>query len=139
MARVSIVKAEDAQWRIVREASPPDIARKLSEGELDSSACMHQPGTEETPQLFEIKFLPGATVAAHAHDQDEIMYVLAGEMHVGTQVLKPGSSLSVPGKTVYGFAAGKEGLHILNFRPRTDFTFHTPEEIRAARPAAPNG
>jgi hypothetical protein len=47
-----------------------------------------------------------------------------------------GSSAMFPGKTLYGFSAGPEGLRFLNFRARRDATFHTKEQFMAQRKKA---
>jgi quercetin dioxygenase-like cupin family protein len=47
--------------------------------------------------------LHGVTGVSHVHTQDEIIHVLAGEMHVGTQVVGPGTSIAIPGGRRYRF------------------------------------
>ena len=83
-------------------------------------------GDDVSPQLIEVRMQPNATVGVHAHDADEIIYVVAGEMRFGSKVLKPGSSLFVQGGAFYSFGAGDEGLQFLNFRPHQDLTYHMP-------------
>jgi hypothetical protein len=54
-------------------------------------------------------------------------------MVLGARVLRAGSSAMIPGKTLYGFSAGADGLRFLNFRARRDATFHTKEQFMAQR------
>ena len=82
----------------------------------------HHPGSPDELQLFEVVFPPDTEITPHAHDEDEIVYVLEGELHLGARVLTPGMSVYIPGRTLYGFRAGPEGLRFLNFRPREDLT-----------------
>jgi uncharacterized cupin superfamily protein len=57
-------------------------------------------------------------VLPHAHDEDEIIYVLEGSLEVGDRSYPAGSAIAVPAMTLYGFAAGPTGLRYLNFRAR---------------------
>jgi quercetin dioxygenase-like cupin family protein len=106
---------------------------KFTEGELDSQARIHEMGTENSPQLFESQFPPHGEVNIHANAEDEIMFVLAGQMLVGNHTLGPGSSVFIAGNTLYSFKAGPEGLTFLNFRPRKDTTYITREEFQEQR------
>ena len=101
-----------------------------------TSLVFHERGDEEHPQLFELRFLPGAEVSVHAHEQDEILYVAGGTMKLGNREVGPGSSVFITGNTLYSFGAGKDGLHLLNFRPRFDQSHISPEEHAEARVAA---
>jgi quercetin dioxygenase-like cupin family protein len=124
MEKVRIHAVEDVAWRRVTDDADRQ-EMELSEEELKSSYAIHEPGDDETLQLFEVEFDPGCRVQVHAHDEDEIIYILKGELHFGRQVLRPGSSLFVKGKAYYSFSAGPEGLRFLNFRPRADRAYHT--------------
>lgn len=135
MSNVSIRKAEDRQWRIAAEAAPDVDRNKFSEGELASQVCIHQMGDESNLQLFGVRFPPDAFVRPHAHEQDEIIYIVAGEMRFGTEVLHAGSSVKIAGGALYSFSAGPEGLEILNFRPRMDVQYWTPADLRERRQA----
>ena len=124
MDKVRLHPVEDVAWTRVAE----DTDRRtfdLDEEELKSSYAVHEPGDDETLQLFEVDSDPGCRVRIHAHDEDEIIYILKGERHFGRQVLRPGSSLFVKGKAFYSFAAGPEGLRFINFRPKADRAYHT--------------
>jgi quercetin dioxygenase-like cupin family protein len=83
-------------------------------------------------ELFEVRIPANQAVESHAHECDEIIYVLSGELHLGARVLEAGSSVHVPGQTLYGFHAGPTGLHFLNFRSRPDRSFYTRQELAAS-------
>ncbi|MEO8697262.1 MAG: hypothetical protein ABI658_27405, partial [Acidimicrobiales bacterium] len=51
---------------------------------------------------------------------------------LGARVLGAGSSAMIPGKTLYGFSAGADGLRYLNFRGKRDATFQTKEQVHGA-------
>lgn len=133
MARVRVHDAEEPVWQIIRDWTPPEIAAQISQGELDSSIRVHEPGTDGTLQLFEVKFLPDTLIDIHAHDEEEIMYVVDGTMIVGERVLQPGSSIYIAGSTLYSFRAGPAGVRLLNFRPRRDATYRPRSEFLARR------
>jgi quercetin dioxygenase-like cupin family protein len=96
----------------------------------------HHPGSDDELQLFEVRFPPETEITPHAHDEDEIIYVLDGELHLGARTLLPGMSVYIPGRTLYGFRAGSEGVRFLNFRPREDLTRLTIDDLRARSPEA---
>ena len=128
MARVSVRRGEDRNW----ERGPAVTAEQ---GRRRSGRCVHHEGSATRPQLFEVELGPDQEVGLHAHEHDEIIYVVDGSLVVGQQVLRPGSSLAIAGGTVYGFRAGTDGVHFLNFRPCFDEGVLTVEEARARRRA----
>lgn len=130
MSRIRVSDVDKAKWEKVRDVARPEDVALFTDAELDSVVCFHEPGTENSPQLFEVKYLPHAAVHLHAHDQDEIIYILDGEMHVGNRVLKPGSSLYVQGGTLYQFSAGSDGMRMLNFRPCIDLSYILVDEFK---------
>jgi quercetin dioxygenase-like cupin family protein len=74
-------------------------------------------------QLFELRLAPGTRGESHAHVEDEIIVVVEGELRFGAHTLGAGSSVMVPGGTLYGFEAGPDGCRFLNFRPRVDSSY----------------
>lgn len=116
MSKVRIHPSEDIAWHRLRDLYPPEMAKDIADEELDSALRYHEPGTDGSLHLSELDYQPGATFDLHAHDQDEIIYVLRGAMRLGNRTLGPGSSVYIAKDTLYGFAAGEEGLKILVFR-----------------------
>jgi quercetin dioxygenase-like cupin family protein len=108
---------------------------ELMEEFRGTSLVFHERGDDEHPQLFELRFEPGSEVSVHAHQQDEIFYVVAGSMKLGNREIGPGSSVFVGGNTLYSFGAGSDGLQVLNFRPRFDQSHISPAEHAEARAA----
>lgn len=133
MARVRIHGADEPDWHNVKDWTSDEIKVQISDLELNSSIREHERGSDSSLQLFEVKFLPDTLVDVHAHDGEEIMYVVAGEMIVGERALQPGSSIYIAGSTLYSFRAGPEGLRVLNFRPRMDATYRSREAFMATR------
>lgn len=116
MSKVRIHKSEDIAWKRLRDLYPPEMASDIADEELDSAMSWHETGSDGDLHLSELDYQPGAIFDLHAHDQDEIIYVLAGTMLLGNRTLRPGSSVYIAKDTLYGFAAGDDGLRILVFR-----------------------
>ena len=51
------------------------------------------PGADDELQLFEVRGEPNLTVESHAHTEDEVIYVLEGELRFGRNVCTAGSSV----------------------------------------------
>ena len=57
------------------------MRRKIPPEELHGQEVgYHFPGSDDELQLFEVRCDPDVTFNSHAHDEDEIMYVLSGEI-----------------------------------------------------------
>lgn len=127
MGTVRIHLEEELAWSRIRDRAgdpPPKIYEYLAESELDSSMTFHEFGNATELQLAELMFIPGAEAVPHKHDNDEIIYIISGEMHFGNKVLTAGSSIYIPGNTFYSFHAGPDGLRIVNFRANADVSFY---------------
>ena len=112
---------------------PDSLKERLTAAEVaDTSVRLHH-GMPGKLQLFEIQLEPGLEIRTHAHADDEIIAIVEGELHFGRRVCGAGSSLFIPGNTLYGFRAGPQGCRYLNFRAQGDSTFFTKEDIVEAR------
>jgi quercetin dioxygenase-like cupin family protein len=134
-----------AKVTTTRPGSAPWVTRAPGGSELDwieippddenvGGKRTFHPGPNDDPhglELFEVRLAPDRTIESHAHESDEIIYVLSGQMHLGATVLEAGSTVHVPGRTLYTFKAGPQGLHFLNFRPRPDRSYLTRKEVAA--------
>lgn len=123
MAKVRTHRLEDRALVSVEEllrtsGADEDHIASLPEDALTAKMRIYEPGTEDSPQLFESHVPPNLEAPLHSHEEDEIIYILEGEMRLGQRVLDKGSSLFVAANTQYGFKAGPEGVRFLNFRPR---------------------
>jgi quercetin dioxygenase-like cupin family protein len=121
--RIRVVDARTTPFMRARDRGDRDRTRTdgPSQAEIDATEVrFHHPGTDTSPQLFEIRLAPDSEVLPHAHSEDEIIVIVEGELRVGSRVLGPGSSVAIDGDTLYGFRAGPNGVRFLNFRPRAD-------------------
>jgi len=119
MSRIRFHDTENTPWMEVPEHS--------------SDIRMHEMGDAQSLQMYEVKMAPDAVTENHAHEQDEIIYVVSGELRMGRRVLRAGDSVFIAGGSVYGFTAGPEGLHLINFRPRNDTSYMTSEDVLAQK------
>jgi hypothetical protein len=65
----------------------------------------------------------------HSHSEDEVIFVIGGEMRIGKKLYGPGTALAIAAETLYSFTAGPAGLHFINFRAGR------PGDIKFARGA----
>ena len=52
----------------------------------------------------------------HSHSEDEIIFVIDGEIRLGSKGYGPGTALAIAADTLYGLTAGQLGLSFINFR-----------------------
>ena len=72
---------------------------------------------ESGPWVFVIHLAPGFVGPPHAHDRDEIMYILEGEMITEGRSCGPGTVIYLQRETKYSFTVGPKGVRFLNMRP----------------------
>ena len=101
----------------------------IPRAELASTAVRVHHSAPDGLQLFELRLEPGTRGESHAHVEDEIIVVVDGELRLGARTLGAGSSVMVPGGTLYAFVAGPDGCTFLNFRPRVDSSYITRAEF----------
>jgi quercetin dioxygenase-like cupin family protein len=79
---------------------------------------------DEDPDGFSLVhawFGPGFRLPRHSHSSDCLYYVLAGEAHMGSRILKAGDGFLVLADAPYVYTAGPEGVEVLEFRHATTF------------------
>ncbi len=132
MGTVHIREADTVPWQPVADAVAPEVAARMSRAEREADVrILHS--APEGLQLFEASIGPDEEISLHAHAEDEIIYILAGELLIGRKRLGAGASVFVAGNTLYGFRTGPAGVRFLNFRGRANTSFITREEYLAAR------
>jgi hypothetical protein len=52
----------------------------------------------------------------HSHTENEIIFVIDGEIRLGSKLYGPGTALAIAADTLYSFTPGPKGLHFVNFR-----------------------
>jgi quercetin dioxygenase-like cupin family protein len=71
--------------------------------------------------LVSARFAPGYRLPRHSHSADCLYYVVSGEAHMGSRVLKPGDGFFILAEAPYAYTAGPEGVEVLEFRHATTF------------------
>ncbi len=71
--------------------------------------------------LVHARFEPGYRLPRHSHSADCLYYVVAGEAHMGSRVLKPGDGFFILAEAPYAYTAGPDGVEVLEFRHATTF------------------
>jgi mannose-6-phosphate isomerase-like protein (cupin superfamily) len=138
MARIDVFGVDSAEWVTGKDSmSEAQKAEMADDREIEGAAKrVRHPGSQTAPQLFECRVGPNQVVDAHAHTLDEIIYVVSGSMQLGGRTLEPGASVHIPGRTLYSFSSGADGLHFLNFRGTADSTYFTKQQFMAMRATA---
>jgi hypothetical protein len=58
----------------------------------------------------------GEEAGVHSHTENEVIFVIDGEIFLGSKLYGPGTALAIAADTLYSFTAGPKGLHFVNFR-----------------------
>ncbi len=66
--------------------------------------------------LMVLWFASNYVLPRHVHDADCMYYILSGEARLGNQVRGPGDGFFAPAGAPYTYAAGPEGVEVLEFR-----------------------
>jgi quercetin dioxygenase-like cupin family protein len=71
--------------------------------------------------LVRTTFAPNFVLPRHSHSVDCLYFVVAGEVHLGSQVLSVGDGFYAPADAPYGYTAGPDGAEVLEFRAVSAF------------------
>jgi quercetin dioxygenase-like cupin family protein len=77
--------------------------------------------------LIRLWYAPHYALPRHSHDVDCLYYVVAGEARLGNQVVQAGDGFFVPAHAPYAYAAGPDGVEVLEFRATSQFSIHVTE------------
>ena len=134
MSRVRIHDSNDGPWQTLGELTPAPLHKHFTALELATQVFMHEEGDEQTLQLTEVRYPPHTSINPHAHEHDEIFFVVDGELHAGGRVLGRGGSLFVAADTIYSLKAGEAGAHVVVFRAVRDMSYIPQEQWAGRRP-----
>ena len=127
MARSIIMHIDEAPW-IKTRPSPPGDSRKIGSqlvGDMEKGPWIHINSCEA-----------GMVAEPHIHSQDEVIFIVEGELTLGDRKCGPGTVVFVEKDTEYGFTAGPKGVRFLNIRPgRTTTTMMGPEGKKETVPS----
>ena len=77
-------------------------------------------------------FKPNFVLPRHSHNADCAYYVISGEAHLGTEVLRAGDGFFIPAGANYQYSAGPEGVEVLEFRTAARFDMRLSGNSEAA-------
>jgi quercetin dioxygenase-like cupin family protein len=63
----------------------------------------------------------GYMLPRHSHNTDCAYFVISGEAHLGTEILRTGDGFFVPAEHLYQYSAGPEGVEVMEFRAAISF------------------
>lgn len=66
------------------------------------------------------------TVGVHSHSEDEIIFIVSGQIRLGRKLFPEGTAIAIPGGTLYSFTAGPDGMAFVNFRAGLPADIHFP-------------
>ena len=98
--------------------------QKMMEAGLEEGyvmKCLFRSPDPDGFTLTYIWFKGNYALPIHTHNTDCLYYVIAGEIHLGKQVLTSGDGFFLGADTPYGYSVGPEGVEILEFRSSTKF------------------
>lgn len=108
MSSITITNVDEAPW----------LAKNVKKGHTTGAQIVGE-HTKDGICAFIMNFEPGFETALHSHSEDEVMYVVEGELHMGDQVMGPQSILLIRKNSEYKFTVGENGVRFLNIRPGT--------------------
>lgn len=112
MDQVRIVRGDEVAFVGVAEG------RDVAASTPASTSIRRVFGGSGELELFEVVSDANHPVEPHAHEDDEIIYVIEGSLVLRGETLGPGSAVLVPAWTLYSFRAGDQGVRYAVFRPR---------------------
>jgi hypothetical protein len=137
MGKIKILLRDGLREVRGSESIPDEEKPNYSEGELAGLRTRYFPIQQETLELFEVSLGPDVEVQAHAHTVAEIIYVIEGELQIGSRVCPPGTAIFIDEKTLYSFRTGPAGGKFVNFRGQPDSKYIRKQDFLAQRKPAP--
>ncbi|MFP3739982.1 cupin domain-containing protein, partial [Burkholderia sp. SIMBA_019] len=83
--------------------------------------CLFRSPDPDGFTLTYLWFKGNYVLPVHTHNPDCLYCVIAGEIHLGKQVLTSGDGFFVAADTPYGYSVGPQGVEVLEFRNSTEF------------------
>lgn len=134
MKSIEFAFAKDIASRKVSDFAPASFLQVLNKEERETEVKTHFPGGADRLFLMEVKEVPNMQSTLHAHEKDEIFFVLDGELHFGNRICSAGDSISILGGTLYTFTTGPHGCRYLKFTGAADSSFITKDRYQAKDP-----
>ena len=109
MSQVMVIRDAEKDWQEVRD----DWPGKSKPGEprvIYKTLMAREPGL---PNMQRTCYEPHHFEPPHSHEEDEVIYLLQGDLAFGDQTLALGDALFVPKNTRYSLRAGDAGAEFV--------------------------
>ena len=134
-------KESDQKFQIYRYADAPTLAESacmtfapFAEGIARLSQEAVEAGMDQGEHLRVLISIPGFSLThvwfkkfyplpLHSHDADCLYYIIAGSLRIGTETLGPRDGFFSPADMPYAYVPGPDGVELLEFRHKTNFSF----------------
>jgi quercetin dioxygenase-like cupin family protein len=113
---VNVVDIEALEWRDVP-------ATRTGKTAGDKPEVRFKPFSTDAPAVPAgqlIEYEPGHVDGRHSHEEDEIYYMLTGDLAIGDDLVKPGMLVFIGAGTEYGPSTTKTGCRFLRLELATD-------------------
>lgn len=114
-----------SEMTVSGELSMEDVLA-AGEGGADSVVLFRGEG-QSGFSLVLLRIEPGCKLPRHSHNADCLYYVVSGEAIMGRQIIRAGSGFFVKAGQPYAYAAGPDGVEVLEFRHATSVTMNITE------------
>ena len=123
----------EIQFFHVDDVKPQSVMPQLH-GKREASVHLHVFEHSDTRFFSHTFYDPGYVVECHSHAGDELIYVLEGDLTVGSQHCPPGTAIILPAGALIGpIVAGPKGTHILEIFHGKDATHAQPKDVEETR------
>jgi mannose-6-phosphate isomerase-like protein (cupin superfamily) len=109
MSQVKVIRDAEKDW----QEAPADWPGRAAAGEPRVIYKMLMPRAAGLPNLQRSRYEPHHFEPPHSHAEDEVLYLLQGELAFGDQMLGLGDALFVPRNTRYSLRAGAAGAEFV--------------------------
>jgi len=109
MSQAKVISDVEFDWR---EASP-DWPGRAGPGEPTVWFKMLMARSPGLPNVQRVRFEPKHFEPPHTHDEDEVIFLIGGELQFGDRKLAMGDTLFVPKNTRYSLRAGDAGTEFV--------------------------
>jgi hypothetical protein len=106
---VNIVDTEGMDWSSVGNT----WAGKAPDGQPGVRFKPFTVGDGPVPRGQLVEYEVGHSEGAHSHAEDEILFLLSGQLSIDGKQLSPGTLIYIEGGTVYGPLTSEEGCRFL--------------------------
>jgi len=110
MSQVMVIRDAEKDWQEVRADWPGRAAPGEPKVIFKPLMGRGEPGL---PNMQRTRYEPHHFEPPHSHEEDEVIYLIGGDLAFGDQTLALGDALFVPKNTRYSLRAGEAGAEFV--------------------------